>query len=137
MAQLILHVQFDNDLQDAVFDTNGDPLVPGGKPIAEGVSKFLRSRGLSVSSVEQRDYYGWEFNWRDGWNFITAVLGVAYARQWQIVVVDSSGINLLFPKKSRDAVQKAGLMIKGALESTGIGKNVIVVEEVTGSHRRK
>jgi hypothetical protein len=136
MARLILHVQFDNDLQDSVYDVNGDPLVPGGRTLAEGISEFLRSRGLNVSSVEQRDYYGWEFHWWDGWNLIVAVLQVASARGWEFAVGDSSGISLLFPRKSRESVRIAGLMIKNALESTGTGKNVRVDEEFTGRPRR-
>jgi hypothetical protein len=135
MAELILHVEFDNDLQDFVYDADGNPLVPGGRPLAEGVREFLLSRGLNVSSVGQCDYYGWDFTWWDGWKFIAAVLQVGSARKWEFSVGESSGMCLIFPRRSRESVWKAGLIIRDALESTGIGRNVRVIEEFTGRPR--
>src|SRR5277367_5205759 len=47
-------------LDDGVFDEAGNPIVPPGRGIAEGLAAGLRSRGFDVSAVFQRDYYGWE-----------------------------------------------------------------------------
>ncbi len=138
MAQLFLNIEFDNDLEDVVYDANGDPLIPGGRPLAERVAEFLRSRGLDVSSVAQRDYYGWDFRWKDGRNFITAVLQpAAGVHRWLILVSDTSWVSLLFPKMTRESVRKAGLMVKDALESTGIGKNLLAVEQDARGRRRR
>ena len=133
MKLSLLHVEFANELQDDVFDTNGELLIPGGRPLARVISEYLRSRGLNVSSVAQRDYYGWDFRWKDGWNRITAVLqhGGPNGR-WLIVVRDPSLVGFFCPKTSRTSIQKAGAMLKEALETTGIGKDVTLVEGVVG-----
>jgi hypothetical protein len=87
----------DNDLEDVLYDATRDPSIPGGRPLAERVAEFLRSRGLDVSSVAQRDYYGWDFRRRDGRNFITAVLQPAAGiHRWPILVSDTSWVSHLF-----------------------------------------
>jgi hypothetical protein len=133
MREPLIHVEFDNELNDDVLDANGELLALGGRPLADVVSEYLRSRGLNVSSVAQRDYYGWDFRWRDGWNLITAVLqhGGPNGR-WLIVVRDRSLVGFFCPKMARTLIQEASLMLKDALEATGVGKNVTVVEGMRG-----
>ena len=123
MKEPLIHLEFDNELNDDVFDTNGELLIPGGRPLAGVISEYLRSRGLNISSIAQCDYYGWDFRWRDGWNRITAVLqhGGPNGR-WLIVVSDSSLVGFFCPKMSRTSIQKAGAMLKEGLKQRASGK---------------
>ena len=120
-----------------MWDAQGNLVVPGGKPLAEGISEFLRSQGHKVSPVAPYDYFGWVFHWRYERNYIDAVLQPAARNRWLIVVIDDSWVSLLFPKSTWSSVRAAGLMVKEALESSGIGRNVEVIERPDGTSPSK
>ena len=55
-------VEFDADFpDDAVWDEDGNNLVPGGQAIAEYLRNQLRERGLPTSKLVQHHFYGWAF----------------------------------------------------------------------------
>ena len=64
-------VTFNADFpDDAEWDENGLPLVPGGKGITLRIGELLCSQSHECLHVEQHSFYGWRFNVR--------VLGVLF-----------------------------------------------------------
>jgi hypothetical protein len=56
-------VHFDADFpDDSVFDSKNNPVVPGGKAIANSLVAALSQRGIHTSTVTQWEDYGWYFH---------------------------------------------------------------------------
>lgn len=43
------------------FDERGNPILPGGRDIADAIVAWLRKTGAAVTHVQQYEYYGWGF----------------------------------------------------------------------------
>jgi hypothetical protein len=50
-----------NISDDAVFDSKGNPVIPGGRIVTESLAAALHQRGIRVSEVKQWEDYGWYF----------------------------------------------------------------------------
>jgi hypothetical protein len=58
-------VTFESELpDDTTYGTAGDVEIPGGKNIAESISKALRNAGFVVEEPQQHGSYGWAIDVR-------------------------------------------------------------------------
>jgi hypothetical protein len=56
-------VTFDADFpDDAQWDEQDNPVLPGGRLVAEAIREKLQIAGVSCSAVSQHSFYGWAFD---------------------------------------------------------------------------
>lgn len=46
---------------DAQFDGQGNPVIPGGRAVAEAIRNKLQDAGVFCSDLGQHGFYGWAF----------------------------------------------------------------------------
>lgn len=95
-------ITFEADFPDDIkFSESEDIERPGGHNIALAMSEIFTSRGLKVSDVWQRDYYGWEFSVKD--RGLTVWLILQFGEPWLLLINnDTSIFRRLFGSKLPD-----------------------------------
>jgi hypothetical protein len=118
------HATFCADFpDDAEWDKNGLPLVPGGGNVAHAIRSAIAGRGLQSTRVEQRSFYGWEFEFvvKDH-RFICVIQA---SETWLLICEPRvSMFQRLFAGSASDAAALAVAAIHDILQRDGRFSNV-------------
>jgi hypothetical protein len=121
-TQATFRAEFPND---AKWDENGTPLIPGGEAVTRAIYDGFRRCGVPCSDVVQRSVYGWQFDFNnDGTRFICVVQAYE-SDQWLLIFdLPRSGWRRLFSSKSNDTITLAAKKIHQLLISDSRFSNI-------------
>jgi hypothetical protein len=128
MQKLLILFSAD-DPDDGVWNERGDLEIPGGRGVAQRIAASLTSRGARCSEIEQRSFYGWEFDIELD-NF-SSVAVLQQSDEWLLVLDTPPSILgwLIGRKDSQEGLQAIGAQIKSVLDVDEHVSNVRIVSE--------
>lgn len=130
MAEVRNFISFKvSGLEQPLFSPKGDMEVPSGRRLSAEIMEKLSASGFSVSSLTQRDYYGWEWTLLVNEFELSCVLQVLDCPL--LIVGPLPGLKkLVFPHANRKAEAKA---VEVIVKLLGELKGVSNVEVLTKS----
>jgi hypothetical protein len=101
----------------------GGEVVPGGRPIMEGVQQAVQSAGYVVSPVGQHDSYGWYFDAASGDDVVWSML--QYSEPW-LLISDAKRplLRRMLGRPSDAALSDLCRVIHGYLSQSPLAGNV-------------